>query len=72
MFRLAISIPSGEELIRQLRRLSNVPIFVITGERAFRHEISKVIEETNISIVIKPVDEVILAAQMSQAIWNRA
>jgi len=62
----------GEELVKEIRRQSNAPIFVITGETSFRHEIARIIENTDVHYVIKPVDGIILAAQMSQALRNRA
>ncbi len=60
---------NGEELVRKLRDLSKAPIFIVTGEKeASRHEIARAIENTGVNFVIKPVDEIILAAQISQAI----
>jgi CheY-like chemotaxis protein len=58
---------SGEELVMSIRHLSDAPIFVVTGEKS-SHEIAKIIASANVRYVVKPIDEVILAAEILHAI----
>lgn len=58
---------SGEELVMSIRHLSDAPIFVVTGEKS-SHEIAKIIASANVRYVVKPIDEVILAAEIMHAI----
>lgn len=61
---------SGEELVMTIRRLSDAPIFVVTGEKS-SHEIAKIIASANVRYVVKPIDEVILAAEIKHAISSQ-
>ena len=63
---------TGTDLVKAIKRTSTAPICVITGEKASRHEIAKLITDTDVHYVVKPIDAMILAAQMSQAISLRA
>lgn len=62
---------SGEELVMSLRRLSDAPIFIVTGEKS-PHGIAKIIASANVRYVVKPIDEVILAAEIMHAITVQA
>lgn len=62
---------SGEELVTSIRDLSDAPIFVVTGEKSSR-EIAKIIASANVRYVVKPIDEVILAAEIMHAISVQA
>lgn len=58
---------SGEELVMAIRGRSEAPIFVVTGEKS-SHGIAKIIASANVRYVVKPIDEVILAAELMNAI----
>lgn len=58
---------SGEELVMSIRRFSDAPIFVVTGEKS-SYEIAKVIASANVRYVVKPIDEIILTAELMHAI----
>jgi DNA-binding response OmpR family regulator len=58
---------SGEELVTSIRRLSDAPIFIVTGQKS-SNEIARIIASANIRYVVKPIDEVILAAELMNAI----
>lgn len=62
---------SGEELVMSIRHLSDAPIFILTGEKS-SHEIAKIIASANVRYVVKPVDEIILAAELMHAITVHA
>jgi CheY-like chemotaxis protein len=50
-----------------IRHLSDAPIFVVTGEKS-SHDIARMIASANVRYVVKPIDDVILAAELLKAI----
>jgi len=62
---------SGEELVLSIRQFSDAPIFIVTGEKS-SHEIAKIIASANVRYVLKPVDEIILTAELMHAITLHA
>jgi CheY-like chemotaxis protein len=58
---------SGKKLVTSIRQISSAPIFIVTGIKSSR-DIAELISSANVRYVVKPIDEVILAAEMLNAI----
>jgi CheY-like chemotaxis protein/transcriptional regulator with XRE-family HTH domain len=61
---------AGRDLIMSIRNITTAPIFVVTGEKSSR-DIASIVASANIRYAVKPIDDVILAAEMMNAVALR-
>lgn len=58
----------GEDLIKQIRSLTNAQIYILTGNTSSSHSIAKALDYPNVDHITKPADQIILIKKINHAI----